>query len=125
MPVSRTTRWPPPQGWYGYDCDTTCNLCAIWRPSERSDERLLAMADFAEFAFVASNYRTWEQGRALLRRWVERHGGDFERLRRRAMLPSFDRTPEEIAQHERERAERAAAIEAKEREDYEREERES
>jgi hypothetical protein len=82
----RVREWPRPSPWTGFDCDTTCNLCWIWSPSERSDERLLSMETFGEFAFTASLYRTREQGRVLVKEWVRRHGGELDLLLHKARL---------------------------------------
>jgi hypothetical protein len=78
-----TTR---PHQWWGFDNEGGCNLCAIWRPSERSDERLLGLPSFEEFAWTASLYRDREQGRVLVQKWADRHGGDVEELLVRAHL---------------------------------------
>jgi hypothetical protein len=72
--------------WWGYDNEGGCNLCAIWFPSERSDERLLGHPTFEEFAWTASLYRDREQGRVLVRKWAERHGEDAEELLRAVRL---------------------------------------
>jgi hypothetical protein len=70
----------------GYSNEAGCNLCAIWMPSPRSDERLLSKETFAEFAFAASLYRDREQGEALVREWARRRGGDPDVLLHRARL---------------------------------------
>ena len=67
-------------GWHGFDRDETCNLCCIWRPSERSDERLLSMPTFEEMASTASLYRTRDEGRVLVEEWAKRHSEDVEEL---------------------------------------------
>ena len=80
---SRRSFAPRPHNWWGYDYDTTCNLCGIWRPSERNDERLLALPTFEEFAWTASLYRDREQGRVLVRECPLLE----ERFRRQEELP--------------------------------------
>jgi hypothetical protein len=55
-----------PARWWGFDYETTCNLCHIWQPSARGDERLLAMTDFNRFAYTASLCGDREQGHVLV-----------------------------------------------------------
>ena len=66
--------------WDGFDPDETCNLCCIWRPGPRSDERLPALPTFQHFIRTASLYRDREQGRVLVREWAHRHGEDADEL---------------------------------------------
>lgn len=120
MPESRPPRrWPPPQGWHGFDTHTTCNLCGIWRPSLHSDERLLEIEDFDKFVFTASLYRTIEEGRVLVAKWARRHGGEVEQLLLDAALPLRPRSGDVIAAERRERERIAAEIEREEREEWE------
>jgi hypothetical protein len=69
-----------PGPWSGYDNEYGCNLCAVWMPSPRSDERLLSMGTFEQFVLTASEYRTREQGRVLVVEWARRHGEDPDPL---------------------------------------------
>jgi hypothetical protein len=60
-------------------------LCDL--DAERAQGRAAARPpSFEEFAWTASLYRDREQGRALVRKWAERHGGDVEELIRLARV---------------------------------------
>ena len=92
MPARRTDgppyEVPPPYRWWGFDYESTCNLCSVWQPSPHSDERLLELEPFTRFVSTAALYRDPSQGRVLVEEWARRRdrSDEVEHLLRVAEL---------------------------------------